>query len=207
MFMRNGLLFKFLILVVILSTMTCFTSCFNPESVDDPLAQNPEYMIYNGKADGFRASFEYPQIWQRTTVDHYGKAGRMFYILSPDIYVVIAAWSNGDRRTNYTTASEVNQEYINVTDLDISKRTVLSRDKITLGQVEGEKLLVSGIFIQQDHNAPVVQVKYDTPVYVIRIVAIHNNTFYLIHTIVAIDKYESVNEGLEYIISTFQFLD
>jgi hypothetical protein len=185
------------VFLVIAMIIFMTTSCYAPKLVIDSDSGTPGYKLFKGTKKGFRISFEYPNTWDRVTVDRVG-TGSYMPLLPPDCSVIISS---------DVGSSQIALQF----QLDlISKHrefSLISRDNVTLGQAEGEEIICSYLFPGQDPHLPGAYV--DTGETVInRILSVdYKGYYYYIELIASLNAYDIEKTGFEHMLSTFRFLN
>jgi hypothetical protein len=173
--------------------------------VTDPESNTPGYKLFEGKKNGFRISFEYPDSWGRVSLATSGNYNYM-PLLPPDSSVIIDSVTNKNKGGDYIDASDLIQSKLD----SKSRQTylkILSRNKIQVGQGEGEEVTFSYIFPGQDPQKPPVYARAGEVV-IFRLLDVnYKDHIYDINVVAAEDKYESAKVDFEHLIRTFRFLD
>jgi hypothetical protein len=195
----------FLCVLVLVISILGLSSC-ELIYVGDQKANTPGYKIFEGKDEGFRIRFEYPDSWKRDALDNYnGFMVLDFGGLKTMALNVISELntSNGGQSADAGTAIQH--------DLDIySKRpeyNLLSHQTIKLGQIECHEVIYTFRFIFDDQHAPRASSHIDKNKTIRTIAADKQTRIYRIDLVIDTDDYERIRPGFEHMISTFRFLD
>ncbi len=192
--------FKSLILVFFIMATIIFptTSCHTSKIVTDPDSSTPGYKLFKGTTKGFRISFEYPSTWDRVTV---GRVGNYSYmpLLPPDCSVIISSDVGSSQialQSRMDLISRYRREF-----------RLINRDKVLLGQAEGEEIICSYLFPGQDPHLPVAYAD-DGEAVINRILSVdYKDYLYYIELIATLDSYDVEKTGFEHMLSTFRFLN
>ena len=194
------------LIAVTLGIITTFGNACNIHSVvSDPASDTPGFKLFKGTTKGFRISFEYPDSWDRVSVDRVGTYSYM-PLLPTDCSVIINTDAKKSKGGTYSNSSEAIQHGID-SESTLTDFTILKHDMIQLGQVEGEELMYSYIYPGQDPHMPVVYASSGETVIARKIVIDYQDYIYFIDLLAAADNYENAKPGFEHLIATFKFLN
>ncbi len=192
---------KLLLLLSVATLALVTTSCYPPKAVIDPESKTPGYKIFSGSSKGFRISFEYPDSWKRTAVEHGGGSGRSYLpLFLPDSYITISSDSDNQPAD---AAIQLRLDIIS----KYPEYKLISRSNNTLGQTTSEQVVSSYPFEGQDNLLPQAYANIGETVIERVITVNYKGYIYYIYFLANLVAYDNEKPGFEHMLSTFRFLN
>jgi hypothetical protein len=197
---RRGLIAVFLIAIVAVILSILASSC---GWAIDPHSKTPGYRLYTGRTDGFRVSFEYPDVYSRylgIEKDKTSASINLYYETDHSIIGVVS-YVNTANGGHLEDAHAAVEHYMEVVSKD-PEFQILSQKDISLGGATGEEVICSS---RQDSTHAVPPV---SRIAMQRFLAVdYGKRIYEIDIIIDADKYMDIKDGFEHLLATFRFLE
>jgi hypothetical protein len=195
----------FLCVLVLVISILGLSSC-ELIYVGDQKANTPGYKTFEGKDEGFRIRFEYPNSRKRNSIEKYNGSIWVSFDGSKKLGLIVSSDLNKANGGQSTDAEAVIRH-----DLDNYSKApdynLLSHQKIKLGQVECQEVIYTFRFIFDDQHAPRASSNTDKNM-LMRVIAVDKQArIFIIDLIVDTIEYENIRTDFEHMISTFQFLN